>query len=85
VGGGEWVRGRGYGMKAGCMVRQGEREEIRYVPVRPLEEGCAVPCREQGVADVDVVERVLGVDPFVLEVVDGEVDVLRHEVGLYGR
>ena len=39
----------------------------------------------QGVADVDEVVLVFGVEPFFLEVVDEEVDVFGHVVGLDGR
>jgi hypothetical protein len=39
----------------------------------------------QGVPDVDEVVLVFGVEPFLLEVVDEEVDVFGHVVGLNGR
>jgi hypothetical protein len=38
----------------------------------------------EGVADVDVVVFVFGVNPLLLEVVDEEMDILWDEVGLYG-
>lgn len=52
------------------------------LPEHALEEAVNVPDRVQRVAQVDEVVLVLRVDPLVLEVVDEEVHVLGHEVGL---
>ena len=55
-----------------------------FVPEGPAEEGLGVLDGMQGVAEVDKVVFVVGVDPFFLEVVDEEVDVFGDISGLDG-
>lgn len=59
-----------------------EGEEGEGVPHYSAEEGGQVADGVQGVADVDVVVFVFGVDPFFFKVVDEEMDVFRDEIGL---